>query len=71
MSRVELTGWIPVTVVVDLEDECVAEVHAWDEEFRYGDPPSDLPAWQPADDDERTAREIADEAIWPAWEWGA
>ncbi len=41
MPRIELTGWIPVTVTVDTDEQEVVQVNAWDEEFRYGDPPGE------------------------------
>lgn len=72
MSTVELAGWIPVTVLVDVDSREVSAVQAWDEEFRYGDPPqAGAGDEQHVREEEREAREIADAAVWPAWRWGA
>ena len=65
MTQVELTGTVPITIVVDLEAHEVLAVHVWDEAVRLDPPPSeDSGDWV-----EATA--IADEEGWPAWEFGA
>jgi len=81
MSRVVLNGWIPVSVWVDLDAKEVTEVHAGDDCFEYEEVDKLISAY---DGDSRdltllteedralidAARAIADEAEWPAWEWG-
>lgn len=74
-GEVELTGWIPVTVTVSLNDGAVTSVDAHDTEFKYGDIDRDyadraaLEAELQADHDAHlgAARQIAENTLWPEW----
>lgn len=71
---VELTGWVPVTVSVDLTDREVTSVNVWDTDFRYGDPTCSQDGLAPGTSkfgSEAQAREIAESATWPGWTFGA
>ena len=60
---VTLTGWIPVTVLVDLPNREVRTVYAHDQEFHYhSESESEFGTIA-------QAREVAESQDWPAWEW--
>jgi len=63
MIELQIAGTVPISVTVDLETGQVTEVRVIDEEVTL-DPAPD------GDRDYARAVEAAEDADWPAWEFG-
>lgn len=72
-TRIVVTGTVPISVVVDLETGEVERVVVEDDRSSWDSPPT---GWDqdttgnPTDEHFAKAIALADDAIWPAWQFG-